>query len=92
MSIEAGAVVILKSGGEPMTVVAIEGDNAECVWCGEEGDLFRERIPTLALQIATPESENEEEDEDEEEEQDDEEEAEKEEKTSGEEDTKRTAA
>lgn len=54
MTIEAGTVVMLKSGGEPMTVVAVDGETAECIWCGEEGDLFRESIPTLALQVAMP--------------------------------------
>jgi uncharacterized protein YodC (DUF2158 family) len=59
MTIEAGTVVMLKSGGEPMTVVAVDGETAECIWCGEEGDLFRESIPTLALQIAMPVDEDE---------------------------------
>ena len=60
MTIEAGTVVMLKSGGEPMTVVAVDGETAECIWCGEEGDLFRESIPTLALQVAMPADDDEE--------------------------------
>lgn len=52
MAFEAGDVVILKSGGQPMTVIAVEDDRAECVWTGEEGDLFRETIPTVALEVA----------------------------------------
>jgi uncharacterized protein YodC (DUF2158 family) len=57
MTIEAGTVVTLKSGGQTMTVVAVDGDTAECLWCGEEGDFFREKIPTIALQLADDEDE-----------------------------------
>ncbi len=67
MTIEAGAVVVLKSGGMAMTVVSADDDAAECVWCGEEGELFRETIPTVALMIAVEKDEDEEEDDEEEE-------------------------
>ncbi len=67
MTIEAGAVVVLKSGGMAMTVVSADDDAAECVWCGEEGELFRETIPTVALMIAVEKDEDEEEDEEEDE-------------------------
>ena len=66
MTIEAGAVVVLKSGGMAMTVVSADDDAAECVWCGEEGEFFRETIPTVALMIAVEKDEDEEEDEEEE--------------------------
>jgi uncharacterized protein YodC (DUF2158 family) len=49
MAIEPGDVVILKSGGQPMTVAAVDEDNVECLWLGEEGELFRETIPSIAL-------------------------------------------
>lgn len=52
MNLVAGDVVILKSGGQPMTVIEIDGDQAECIWTGDEGDLFRETIPTIALEVA----------------------------------------
>jgi uncharacterized protein YodC (DUF2158 family) len=65
MTIEAGAVVVLKSGGMAMTVVSADDDAAECVWCGEEGELFRETIPTVALMIAVEKDEDEEEGEEE---------------------------
>jgi hypothetical protein len=42
----------LKSGGQPLTVVALDGDSVECIWLGEEGDLFRESIPAVALELA----------------------------------------
>jgi uncharacterized protein YodC (DUF2158 family) len=49
MAIEPGDVVILKSGGQLMTVASVDEDNVECLWLGEEGELFRETIPTIAL-------------------------------------------
>jgi uncharacterized protein YodC (DUF2158 family) len=66
MTFAAGDVVFLKSGGEAMTLVSIEEDEAVCLWTGNDGDLFRETIPTVALQTAqaAEEEENEEEDED----------------------------
>lgn len=65
MTFAAGDVVFLKSGGEAMTVVAIEHDEAMCLWTGDDGDLFREMIPTVALQTAqSAEEEDEEEGED----------------------------
>jgi len=30
--------------------VAVDGDSVECIWLGEEGDLFRETIPAIALE------------------------------------------
>jgi uncharacterized protein YodC (DUF2158 family) len=52
MTFAAGDIVILKSGGEPMTVIAVEDDEATCLWIGDDGDLFRENIPVIALQAA----------------------------------------
>ncbi len=52
MTFAAGEVVILKSGGVAMTVIAIDEEEAVCVWTGDDGDLFRETIPMIALQIA----------------------------------------
>lgn len=49
MAIEPGDVVILKSGGQPMTVASVDEDHVECLWLGEEGELFRETIPSIAL-------------------------------------------
>lgn len=51
MTFEPGNVVVLKSGGQTMTVVAIAESGAECLWLGEEGDLFRETIPAVALEL-----------------------------------------
>lgn len=49
MAINIGDVVMLKSGGQALTVIEIEDGQATCVWIGEDGDFFRERIPELAL-------------------------------------------
>ena len=68
MTLAAGDVVILKSGGHPMTVIAVEEDQADCIWTGEEGDLFRETIPTIALEVARELDEDADEDDAEEEE------------------------
>lgn len=68
MAFEPGDVVFLKSGGSAMTVAAVEGDSVDCLWLGEEGDLFRETIPTVALMIAAGSAEEEDHDEDDEDE------------------------
>jgi uncharacterized protein YodC (DUF2158 family) len=73
MAFEPGDVVFLKSGGQAMTVAAVDEDNIECLWIGEEGELFRETIPGVALTAAPDDDEEEEEGEGEEEEEDDEE-------------------
>ena len=63
MAIEPGDVVILKSGGQPMTVVSVEDrDEIDCVWMGDDGHLCRESIPAAAL-IGVPSEEDEDEDE-----------------------------
>ena len=49
MTFQPGDVVFLKSGGQSMTVAAITDENVECIWLGEEGDLFRQAIPAVAL-------------------------------------------
>jgi uncharacterized protein YodC (DUF2158 family) len=49
MAIEPGDVVTLKSGGQPMTVAAVDENSVECLWIGDDGELFRETIPSIAL-------------------------------------------
>lgn len=80
MELKAGDVVVLKSGGQPLTVAEVNDQNIECIWIGEEGELFRETIPAVALElveIETDEAEEEDEEngDDEEEEGDDDEKA-----------------
>ena len=45
MDLKPGDVVILKSGGHPLSVVEVNEGNVSCVWMGNEGDLFRETLP-----------------------------------------------
>ena len=72
MDLKPGDVVILKSGGHPMTVAEVHDDAVACLWMGGEGDLFRETLPLAALELA--EIENSDDEEDNEEDQDDEDE------------------
>ena len=73
MDLKPGDVVILKSGGHPLSVVEVNEDKVACVWMGNEGDLFRETLPLAVLELADT---SDDEDEDDEEEDDDEEETE----------------
>ena len=62
MTFNAGDVVMLKSGGQALTITSVDADEASCIWLGEEGDLFRETIPFVALtSIELEEEENDEE-------------------------------
>jgi uncharacterized protein YodC (DUF2158 family) len=76
MAFAAGSVVVLKSGGLLMTVVSASDDEIECVWLGDEGELFRHSIPAIALEAAPvadhDDDEEEEEEDDAEEDEDDE--------------------
>jgi len=49
MAFEPGDVVMLKSGGHSMTVVAIEEEDIDCLWVGDDGQMFRQSIPAVAL-------------------------------------------
>ena len=77
MDLKPGDVVILKSGGHPLSVVEVNGDNVACVWMGNEGDLFRETLPLAVLELdehdTSDDDEEEEEDDEEEDDEDDEE-------------------
>ncbi len=65
MELKPGDVVMLKSGGHPITVVEVDEDKVECLWMGTEGDLFRETLPLVALESLDPEDDEEEDDEEE---------------------------
>ncbi len=73
MDLKPGDVVILKSGGHPITVAEVNRDAVVCLWMGAEGDLFRETLPLAVLELAEIEEPGDDEDEDEDE-QDDEDE------------------
>jgi uncharacterized protein YodC (DUF2158 family) len=74
MDLKQGDVVMLKSGGHPMTVAAVKGDAAECLWMGGEGDLFRETLPLAVLERAEFDPSDDDEDEEDDEDEDDEDE------------------
>ncbi len=76
MAFEPGDVVVLKSGGQPMTVASVSGDEVLCIWIGEEGELFRESLPAVTLESLlgdedTPEEEENGDDEDDDDDDDD---------------------
>lgn len=52
MALKAGDVVILKSGGQALTVAEVTDEMVECIWLGEEGGLFREKLPSAVLELA----------------------------------------
>jgi uncharacterized protein YodC (DUF2158 family) len=72
MELKAGDVVMLKSGGQPLTVVEVKEDDVLCLWMGMEGNLYRETLPLAVLDRAVEEDDEEEDDEDEEEDDEDE--------------------
>ena len=64
MNLKAGDIVMLKSGGQPMTVADVKKDGALCLWMGMEGDLYREELPLAVLeQVEIDEDEDDEDDE-----------------------------
>jgi len=87
MDLKPGDVVVLKSGGHPLSVVEVTGGNVVCVWMGNEGDLFRETLPLAVLELAEAAEDDEEEDDEEEDDEDEEEDEEEED----EEDDKRSS-
>jgi uncharacterized protein YodC (DUF2158 family) len=72
MDLKPGDVVILKSGGNPVTVAEVNDDTVECLWMGADGDLYRETLPIVVLEPAEIDLSDEEEEEDDEEEEDEE--------------------
>ncbi|MCK1385756.1 DUF2158 domain-containing protein [Bradyrhizobium sp. 21] len=69
MELKAGDIVMLKSGGQPLTVAEVKGDDVLCLWMGVEGDLFRETLPLVVLeQLEELDDDEDEDDEDEDEE------------------------
>lgn len=63
MDLKPGDVVMLKSGGHPVTVAEVNEDAIVCLWMGGDGDLFRETLPLAVLEMAEAyESDDEDED------------------------------
>lgn len=67
MDLKAGDIVMLKSGGQALTVASVKENEALCLWMGMEGDLFRESLPLAVLVQVEEEEDEEDEDEDDEE-------------------------
>lgn len=72
MELKVSDVVMLKSGGQPLTVAEVKEDDVLCLWMGMEGDLFRETLPLATLVQVEEEDDEEEEEDDEDEDEDDE--------------------
>jgi uncharacterized protein YodC (DUF2158 family) len=51
VAFEPGNVVMLKSGGHSMTVVSVDENDIDCLWVGDDGELFRQTIPAVALTV-----------------------------------------
>jgi uncharacterized protein YodC (DUF2158 family) len=79
MDLKPGDVVILKSGGHPITVAEVNKDDVECLWMGAEGELYRETLPLAVLELAAAEDPDDEEDEDADDDEEDDEEDEEDE-------------
>jgi uncharacterized protein YodC (DUF2158 family) len=74
MGLKPGDVVILKSGGHPITVAEVDEETIVGLWMGSEGELFRETLPLAVLELAEIDvSDDEEEDDEESDEEEDEE-------------------
>jgi uncharacterized protein YodC (DUF2158 family) len=73
MDLKPGDVVILKSGGHPLTVAEVNEDAIACLWMGDEGDLFRETLPLAVLELAELDTGEDDEEDDEDEDEDEEE-------------------
>lgn len=71
MDIKPGDVVMLKSGGLPLTVASVEDDNVTCVWMSDDGVLFHDTLPAAVLDLLELDLEGDD-DEEEDEEEDDE--------------------
>lgn len=65
MAFSTGSIVVLKSGGPAMTIVASTDDEVEVIWLSDAGELFRQAIPAIAIELVPGEDEMEEDDEDE---------------------------
>jgi uncharacterized protein YodC (DUF2158 family) len=74
MDLKPGDVVILRSGGHPLTVAEVNEDAIACLWMGDEGDLFRETLPLAVLELAELDTGEDDEEDDEHEDEDDEDE------------------
>lgn len=51
MDLEPGQIVTLKSGGPPLTVAGVDGDEVRCMWFAHADDRLQEaRIPMACIE------------------------------------------
>lgn len=51
MDLEPGQIVTLKSGGPPLTVAGVDGDEVRCIWFAHADDRLQEaRIPIACIE------------------------------------------
>ncbi len=51
MDFEPGQLVMLKSGGPPLTVVSLDGDGVRCMWFAHADDRLQDAtIPAICLE------------------------------------------
>ncbi len=51
MDFEPGQLVTLKSGGPPLTIVSIDGDDVRCIWFAHADDRLQDAtIPAICLE------------------------------------------
>jgi uncharacterized protein YodC (DUF2158 family) len=60
MAYSAGSIVVLKSGGQAMTVISSTDDEVEVIWHSDIGELFRQAIPVVVLDLLPNDDEDEE--------------------------------
>lgn len=57
-ALQVGDVISLRSGGSAMTLEAIDGDAAVCVWMDRAGKFRREQLPIDCVRKGTAEFDN----------------------------------
>ena len=60
MAYSAGSIVVLKSGGQAMTVISSTDEDVEVIWHSDIGELFRQAIPVIVLDLLPNDDEDEE--------------------------------
>lgn len=60
MDFEPGQLVTLKSGGPPLTIIAMDGANVRCMWFAHADDRLQEAtIPAVCLDVLNDEEDGE---------------------------------
>lgn len=70
MTFNPGDVVMLKSGGLPLTIATVSDENVTCVWMSDDGVLFHDTLNAAVLDLLEIDLSEDDEDEEEEEDED----------------------